>query len=531
MIKALIKKQMMEMFSFVRQNKKKNEIRTGSELVLTAVLYIVLFAFLAGMFAFLALALCVPFAAAGMSWLYFAIMGLTAIAMGAFGSVFNTYSSLYLPKDNSMLLAMPIKPSVLLFARLAGVYVMGLMYELLVMIPTLIVYFLFGNPGILGIIFSIIITLVISVFVLTLSTLLGFVVALISSKIKRKSFITVFLSLAFIAAYYYLYSQAFNMIENIITAPQIAGDFIKNSIYPLYQMGMGAQGDVNAFLIFTAMVLALFGIVYFVLSKTYTKIAITNKGGVKKVYKEQAMKAGSVNGALFRKEVRRFIGSPSYMLNCGLGVVLMLVAAGALLINSGDIAYMLDVVFGTGSGLVPLIACAAICFISGMNDITAPSVSLEGKNLWIVQTFPVSGWQILAAKLNLHLAVTLVPVLILTASVEFVIKPSIEYAVLIPIVAVLFVLLIAELGLFINLLSPNLNWTDENVPIKQSVGVMAALFSGWVIVLALGVVYFFVAGFVTPLVYMIAVALLLAAATLVLYMWLKNKGARIIENL
>lgn len=279
------------------------------------------------------------------------------------------------------------------------------------------------------------------------------------------------------------------------------------------------------------MVLALFGIVYFVLSKTYTKIAITNKGGVKKVYKEQAMKAGSVNGALFRKEVRRFIGSPSYMLNCGLGVVLMLVAAGALLINSGDIAYMLDVVFGTGSGLVPLIACAAICFISGMNDITAPSVSLEGKNLWIVQTFPVSGWQILAAKLNLHLAVTLVPVLILTASVEFVIKPSIEYAVLIPIVAVLFVLLIAELGLFINLLSPNLNWTDENVPIKQSVGVMAALFSGWVIVLALGVVYFFVAGFVTPLVYMIAVALLLAAATLVLYMWLKNKGARIIENL
>ena len=31
-----------------------------------------------------------------------------AIVLGAFGSVFNTYSSLYLAKDNDLLLSMPI---------------------------------------------------------------------------------------------------------------------------------------------------------------------------------------------------------------------------------------------------------------------------------------------------------------------------------------------------------------------------------------------------------------------------------------
>ena len=54
--------------------------------------------------------LCVPFVDAGFSWLYFAVMGLMAIAVGIIGSVFSTYSTLYLAKDNDMLLAMPIKP-------------------------------------------------------------------------------------------------------------------------------------------------------------------------------------------------------------------------------------------------------------------------------------------------------------------------------------------------------------------------------------------------------------------------------------
>ena len=43
-----------------------------------------------------------------MDWLYFTLMGLVAIFLGAFGSVFNTYSSLYLAKDNDLLLSLPI---------------------------------------------------------------------------------------------------------------------------------------------------------------------------------------------------------------------------------------------------------------------------------------------------------------------------------------------------------------------------------------------------------------------------------------
>ena len=61
-----------------------------------------------------------------MGWLYFALMGLLAVLLGAFGSVFNTYSGLYLAKDNDLLLSMPIPVNTLMASRLLSVYLMGL---------------------------------------------------------------------------------------------------------------------------------------------------------------------------------------------------------------------------------------------------------------------------------------------------------------------------------------------------------------------------------------------------------------------
>ena len=59
-------------------------------------------------------------AAAGMGWLYFALMGLMAMFLGAFGSVFNTYSSLYLAKDNDLLLSLPIPVRIIMASRLVS---------------------------------------------------------------------------------------------------------------------------------------------------------------------------------------------------------------------------------------------------------------------------------------------------------------------------------------------------------------------------------------------------------------------------
>lgn len=531
MTKALFKKQMMESFSWLYMDKKTGKVRSKSRLIAYAALYLFLFGFLAVMFYGVAVSLCEPLVEANIGWLYFAMMGLISIVLGVFGSVFNTFASLYQAKDNDLLLSLPIPTGKILAMRLSGVYVMGLMYELIVMVPALIVWFTFGEVGAAGIFFSLLIPFVLSLFVLTLSCILGWVVALVSSRVKNKSFVTVVLSLAFIAGYYYIYFRAYSLLTNILANLENIAESVKSILYPFYHMGLAAEGNAFSMLIFTVIVAVLFGAVYLVLSGSFLKLATTNKGAAKVKYKEGAVKINSADSALLRKELKRFVGSPTYMMNCGLGVVLMIVA-GVLLVVKGEFAVeLLNGLFGEAKGIISLLAAAMICMMTTMNDITAPSVSLEGKTIWLVQVLPVSAWQVLKAKLKLHLLLTLIPAAVLVTCVEIVILPTLGYAILIPVVTVLFVVFMAAVGLVVNLKFPNLNWTNETAPVKQGLGVMIALFGGWIIVIALGLLYYVLMDLVGPMQFFVFAAILLLAGCAVALTWLKKKGAEIFARL
>lgn len=531
MTKTLFKKQMMEVFSWVYQNKKSGKKRSAKGIAGYVLLYLLIFGFLGVVFYLVAGMLCEPLVSMGVGWLYFAIMGLIALFLGVFGSVFNTYASLYNAKDNDLLLSMPIPSGKILLVRLSGVYAMGLMYELIVMIPALIVWFLTAKVRAAGVIFTLLIPLVLSVLVLVLSAVLGWVVALISGKLKHKNIMTVILSLAFITAYYYCYGHAYAILQSVLADPQAISNRAKSILYPFYHMGLAAEGKAISMLIFMAIVGALFGIVYLVLSRSFLKIATANRGTAKVRYKEQRTAVRSVNQALFQKELRRFLGSSNYMLNCGLGIVVMLVSAGALLWKQAMIREVMFGAFAGNEGLISLIAAGAVCLLSAMNDISAPSVSLEGKNLWLVQVFPVSGKQVLMAKLRLHLTLTLVPAAVLVAAVEWVLQPGLVFAILIPVVVALFILFMADFGLLINLKMPNLNWTSEIIPIKQSMGVMISLFGGWAVIVAFAGAYYLLADIFSPPVYLLCTGALLLAASVVLLGWLRTKGARIFEVL
>ncbi|MGM9615131.1 MAG: hypothetical protein ACI3W7_06380 [Oscillospiraceae bacterium] len=529
MTKALFRKQMMEVFSWLYKDRKTGKLRSAGGIAGYVLLYLILFASLGAMFFFMAGMLCEPLTGAGMGWLYWCLMGLIAIFFGVFGSVFSTYSSLYQAKDNDLLLSMPVPASQILLCRLSGVYATGLMYELIVVVPTLIVWFLTVPFSVPGTICSLLIPLVLSVLILVLSAVLGWVVALIAGRLKHKNIVTVFVSLAFIAAYYYLYGRAYSMLQTLLVNAEAVGGRMKAAVYPLYHMGLAAEGSWLSMLIFTAIIGALFLIVYAVLSRSFLKLATGNRGAAKTAYKEQKSKVLSIGGALLQKELRRFLGSANYMLNCGLGTLFMPIAAVLLVWKAGQVQAFLSAVFT--QDYIPLLAAGAVCILATMNDMTAPSVSLEGKNLWLVQSLPVSGRQALTAKLTLHLLLTLIPAIPLLSAVEWLIKPTPFFAVWIPVITILYVVLMAALGLVINLKMPNLNWTSEIVPIKQSLGVMIALFGGWAIIAALAGLYALLANVLSAEAYFVMAGGLLLAAGGLLLRWLFTKGAQIFSSL
>ena len=143
MLKVLLKKQLSEVFKSYFYDAKKNRMRSKAAIAGWFIFFfVIMVGMMGGIFTFLSLSLCESLVQAGVGWLYFLIMGGVSVFLGAFGSVFNTYSGLYLAKDNDLLLSMPIPVRTIMAARLANVYLMGAMYSAVVLLPALIVYWI-----------------------------------------------------------------------------------------------------------------------------------------------------------------------------------------------------------------------------------------------------------------------------------------------------------------------------------------------------------------------------------------------------
>ena len=526
MLKLLLKKQLLEIFQSYYYDAKKNKARSKASTAMYLVGFTLLMVVvLGGLFTFVSAKLCTPMAAAGMDWLYFALMGLLAVLLGAFGSVFNTYAGVYLAKDNDLLLSMPIPVSVLLASRLLTVYLMGLMYSGLVIIPAVIVYWAAVKATLPTVLGGLLLTLLISVFVMTLSCALGWVVAKISLKLKHKSFITVIVSLVFIGVYYFFYFRAQAMIQDLMANLTVYGAAIKGSAYPIYLFGSVGVGDVGAAAIVTAAVAVLFGLMWVLLSRSFLQVA-TATGKVSRTrYRERTVRRKSVSAALLGREFARFGASPNYMLNCGLGTFLMPACAAALAWKGGELFAVLEEIFWGTAGSVSLLFAALLCGLASMNLMAAPSVSLEGKNLWLVQSLPVTPWQVLRAKLLLQIIVTAVPMtLCIVCGAAVYAFPPAEILTA-ALLALSYVLMMALFDLFLGVRNPITTWTNEILPIKQSAPVMIALFGGmgYTLVLFAGFMLLpgWTLGFCGYAGWFTAANLTFSAG---IYLWLKKKG-------
>lgn len=532
MLKVLLKKQLSEVFRGYFYNRKTGKARSKAN---SMVLFI-LFAFLmigvvGGTFTAIAIGVCIGCAEVNMGWLYFVIMCGFAVVLGAAGSVFNTYSGLYLPKDNDLLLSMPIPVKILITARLLNVYLLGVMYSGVIMLPTMFVYWVIADTNVFTVLGGIVLFLIVTIIVLILSCLLGWVVAKISLKLKNKSFIIVLIALALIGGYYVVYFQLQAWIKTLVANAAIYGENIKESAYGLFLFGRIGEGDLFAMALYSAAALLLLALTLFVLSRGFLKLA-TSTGSVSKVrYQEKKAKEKSLFGALLTKDFARFISSPAYMLNNGIGVLLIPALGVFLLIKGDELLNMMATAFGGRTDVVTLLLCAMLMLLSTMNDIAAPSVSLEGKGLWILQSLPVEAKTVLRAKIAMHLLLTVIPLLFSEICAVIVWQVPIAEKLLLFVLPMMFAVFMALFGSFLGVRHAITEWTTEIIPLKQSAAVTIALFGGWGFV-ALFVLPYFLLGSLTGLApYLTAWIVIFAAVSVPLYRWLMTKGAETFSRL
>ena len=528
----LLKKQLYEIFRSYFYDAKKNKPRSRAATIGFFVLYAVLMiGILGGMFAALGIVLCLPLTAGGYGWLYFTLVAGLAVLLGVFGSVFNTFAGLYQAKDNDLLLSLPIPVRSILAARLLGVYLMGLMFSGVVLLPCVIVYWVMAEHSAAAIAGGLLLVLAVSLIVLVLSCVLGWVVAKISAKLKRKNFLTVLIALVFFGLYYTVCFRASDLLQDLMQHMDTLGEALHGA-YPLYLLGRMGEGDWLAMLLVLAVTLVLCAVVYIVLDRTFIGIATATGASARVEYREKAVKAVGASSALLRREFGRFTSSPNYMLNCGLGTVMLPILGVVLLVKMNDILPVLQELAGSEtSGFMAVMLCAALCLVGTMNDMASSSVSLEGKNLWLAQSLPVTTWQVLRAKLLVQMLVTGVPMAVTSVLAILALRPALPEAVLLVVLPLLFVWLSAEFCLTMDLKRPNVVWTNEITVIKQRLTVLLAMLGGWLYAVAVAALYLLVGADMDAAWYLLAWSVLTAVLAVLLRGWLRRGGCRAFEAL
>ena len=177
-------------------------------------------------------------------------------------------------------------------------------------------------------------------------------------------------------------------------------------------------------------------------------------------------------------------------------------------------------------GVVPVFFGAVLAMLGSMVTITAPSVSLEGKTLWQIQSLPVEPWRILRAKLILHLAVTAIPSLFCFLIITVLIPATLAQKLLVFGIDVLFTVFFALFGLLAGVKWANLGWKNETAAVKQSGSVAFSMLASMGLTIAFGGLYFWFGWRIGATAYMGIAALLLLAVNVGLSFWLRGPGAR-----
>lgn len=471
-------------------------------------------------------------------WFYFALVGLLSFGLSFFFTAFTAKSELFEAKDNELLLSMPIRPRTILLSRMAILLGTEYLMSLLVMLPAGIAWFTVAGMNVTQLVLYCLGSFFLPLFSASVACLVGWLLALLTARARNKTLVTMIFSLAFLAIYFIVYFNAQQYIIKLMEHYQTVADGMMGWGFLFYWYGKGiASADLLFYLLVVLLALAAFAAAALLLGRGFLKVSSAGSRAKKRTGKLE-LQSSKLSSALLRKEFRRFTSSAVYMMNCGLGLVLCLIAAVALLVKADTVRGLLPMAEALGVPLSSmdyvLIVSVLLAFFCSMNIITAPSISLEGKNLWILRTAPVPAKMILAAKLKLHMILCAPPTLFLSVAAGIVLQPDAAGWILMLLLPQMYVLLTGTFGLMMNLCFPKLDWTNEAVPVKQSASVVLTmlLMMAYAIAAAVGL---FLLVFANPILsvtnYLLIAVGVAVAWLLVSVLWLWKNGTRRFERL
>ena len=371
--------------------------------------------------------------------------------------------------DEELLLSLPVSKTNIVVSKVFYDYLFDFAIVLITLLPAFIVYvYLVSGASIFILVRGILIIIVLPMFSSALGYFLGLGFNLLARKFKHysivQSILTILFVVAFLVAYYALAFMSTS--ENMNTATTIM------NLAPVqWLVNFSYSGDLMSLiyiLLCTVFPFVLSIIIKsLMLGKSFNKYKSKNK---KIIFKQRTPLY-----SLLKREIARYFSIPMYVVNTSFGSIVIIIV-GVLLLSVGT-DYIDTLLMAVGlnkvSNIYIIIVLLIIIFGLSTSSTTSSSISLEGKELWILKAHPINEMQMFNAKILLNMTVISVPSTIGVLLISFAI--GLSYLPFLLIITIIACYIIACIGIIINLLFPKLEWDNEMVPIKQGIAVLITM--------------------------------------------------------
>lgn len=419
-------------------------------------------------------------------------LGLIVVAFTLFFNAFRAKSSLYREKDRELLASLPLRSLPIVLARLLRIYLEGLLVTLVILLPGIVVYFIYVGFSLSFCLTALLAILFLPVLPTALAAWIGILFAAIIARNRHKVLTEVLLMLIILVVtfalpliitgsasssepteYFSQISPSGSNYSGEVTAQlsaQVASAFESaEKSSPLFKAWDGLfRGNLSDLLLYGLASLLILLLTALVIGKNFFTISgKLIQGTSHHDYQLASLRNASLMNALVRKEAGRYFSSGIYVTNTIVGPIFAVAFAIALGFFS-----MEEILQTTLQLPINLNLQAALPYILGMffciMSISASSVSMEGNTLWQVKCLPISPRDLCNAKLLFSLLV-MGPFYVLSEVILlFTVRATLMERLWLIMIPALYLVFSATFGLFINLKLPKFQWNSHAEVVKQS---------------------------------------------------------------
>ena len=389
-------------------------------------------------------------------YVYASLLSLTSVALITL-LLFTLNVLLFEGNDYDMLQSLPVSKGDIIASKLLIVYIFAFCFTCGMMLPGMVVHVLITHAY-LQLAFGILSLVFVPIMPIGIAIIFGVGILYVASFAKHTIVLKILLSiLLFIGLMIGIY-----FIQDIGSLSTVMGLQMLH-IYPLALIVLKSN------LLYACISIIVSVLIFYMLTWKYEVLhKLSTKHRV--IYHDATFKHHSAFHALYQKELKRFFGSYLAVINQGFGVIMLVLGSVLLVFVPPTVLFSMLKVSQIPVNVVDYIPLV----IAGMLAFTFPSassLSLEGKNLWIIQTAPVKMLDIIFSKISVTLSLHLIGYVCAIIAVFLRFSLSVEQVIAVLLIPLAYSIFTAILGFALDYRFANYSWDNEVVPIKQNLQV------------------------------------------------------------